>query len=149
MTISEIMQSLLWLLFPSTLHGAYEAISVLKNCMRTRITLLLSWHFAGSHDEVIKWPFVCVTHRSPVNSPYKGQWRGVLVFSLTCALINGWVNNSEAVDLRHHRAHYDVTVIFLVSFELCPSISEYVFQPNNRHRNFAKIISNTLISSTW
>ena len=49
-------------------------------------------------------------HRSPVNSPYKGQWRGALVFSLICTRINGWVNNREASDLRRHRAHYDVIV---------------------------------------
>ena len=28
-------------------------------------------------------------HRSPVNSPHKGQWRGALLFSFTCARING------------------------------------------------------------
>ena len=30
---------------------------------------------------------LCVgVHRSPVNSPHKGQWRGALMFSLICAL---------------------------------------------------------------
>ena len=40
-----------------------------------------------SHDDVIKWknlprywPFVWGIHRSPVNSPHKGQWRGVWCF---------------------------------------------------------------------
>ena len=47
--------------------------------------------------------------RSPVNSLHKDQWRGALLFSLICTRINGWVNNSEAGDLRRHRAHYDVT----------------------------------------
>ena len=74
----------------------------------------------GSHDDVIKWkhfprywPFVRGIHRSPVNSPHKGQWRGALMFSLicVCAWINGWVNNCEAGDLRRHGAHYDVTVM--------------------------------------
>ena len=51
-------------------------------------------------------------HRSPVNSPHKGQWRGALMFSLVCAWINDWVNKREAGDLRRHRAHYDVTVMF-------------------------------------
>ena len=67
-----------------------------------------------SYDVVIKWkrfprywPFVRGIHRSPVNSPHKGQWRGALMFSLICAWINGWVNNREA----GHRAHYDVTVM--------------------------------------
>ena len=50
-------------------------------------------------------------HRSPVNSPHKGQWRGDLMFSLICAWTNGWVNDRDAGDLRHHRAHYDVTVM--------------------------------------
>ena len=45
----------------------------------------------------------------PVKSPHKGQrCRDV---SLICAWINDWVNNREAGDLRHHRGHYDVTVM--------------------------------------
>ena len=73
---------------------------------------------AFRHDDVIKWkhfprhwPFVRGIHRSPVNSPHKGQWRGALMFSLICLWINGWVNNREAGDLRHHRVHYDVAVV--------------------------------------
>ena len=50
-------------------------------------------------------------HRSPVNSPHKGQWRGAMMFSLICVAINGWVNNREAGNLRHCRAHYDVIVM--------------------------------------
>ena len=57
------------------------------------------------------WPFVRGIHRSPVNSPHKGQWRGALMFSLICAWINGWVNNREASDLGLHRAHYDDIVM--------------------------------------
>ena len=50
---------------------------------------------------------------SPVTGefPYKGQWRGALIFSLICAWTNGWVNNREAGNLRRHRAHYDVTLM--------------------------------------
>ena len=51
-------------------------------------------------------------HRSPVNSPHKGQWRGALMLSLICARINDWVNNLEAVDLIRHRGHYDVNVMW-------------------------------------
>ena len=57
------------------------------------------------------WPFVRGIHRSPVNSPHKGQWCGALMFSLICARINGWVNNREAGDLRRHQAHCGVIVM--------------------------------------
>ena len=70
------------------------------------------------HDDVTKWkhfprywPFVRGIHRSPVNSPHKGQWRGALVFSLICGWINGWINKRETGDLRRQRAHYDATVM--------------------------------------
>ena len=70
------------------------------------------------HDYVIKWkhfprnwPFVRGFHRSPVNSPHKGQWRGASTFSLMCVWIHDWVNNREAGDLRRYRAHYDVIVM--------------------------------------
>ena len=59
----------------------------------------------------VNLPFVRGIHRSPVNCPHKGQWRGALIFSLICARINHWVYNGEAGDLRCHRAHYDVTVM--------------------------------------
>ena len=74
-----------------------------------------------SHDNVIKWkhfprywPFVRGIHRSPVNSPNNGQWRGALMLSLICAWMNGWVNTRETGDLRRHRAHYDVIIMFFV-----------------------------------
>ena len=50
--------------------------------------------------------------RSPVNSPHKGQWRGAVFFYLICAWINGWVNNREAGDLKCHRAHWGVSVLY-------------------------------------
>ena len=72
-----------------------------------------------THNDVMKWkhfprywPFLWGIQRSPGNSPHKGQWRGALMFSSICAWINVWVNNGEAGDLRRHRAHYDVTVMW-------------------------------------
>ena len=71
------------------------------------------------HDDIIKWKhfprywhFVQGIHRSPVNSPNKGQGRGALMFYLICAWINGWVNNREASDLTRHRTHYDVIIMW-------------------------------------
>ena len=76
-------------------------------------------------DDVIKWkhfprywPLARGIHRSPVNSPRKGQWRGALrpvTRSFDVCFIhawtNGWVNNRDAGDLRRHLDHYVVTVI--------------------------------------
>ena len=68
------------------------------------------------------WPFVRGIHRSPVNSPHKGQWRGALMFSLICTWINGWVDNGVAGDLIRHHAHYDVTVMtHMCSKSHCPA----------------------------
>ena len=72
------------------------------------------------HDDVIKWkhfprnwPFVRKIHRSPVNFPHKGQWRGALMFSLIYVWINDWANNREAGDLRRQHGHYDVIVMYI------------------------------------
>ena len=72
----------------------------------------------SKHDDVIKskhfpwyWVLERGIHRSPVNSPHKGQWRGTLMLPLICAWINGCASNREAGDLRRPRAHYDVTVM--------------------------------------
>ena len=71
-------------------------------------------------------------HQSSVNSPHKGQWSGALMFSEICAWINGWVNNREAGDLRRHRAHHDVIVMFQLCHQICLSI--------NGHRNVSNVV---------
>ena len=70
--------------------------------------------WVSHHDDVIKWklfprywPLVRGIHRSPVDSPHKGQWHGALMFSF----ISAWANNQDAGDLSGHLAHNDVTVI--------------------------------------
>ena len=82
------------------------------------------WKMFRLHDDVIKWkhfprnwPFVRGIHRSPVNSPHKGQWRGALMFSLICVWINDWVNNRKAGDLRRYRCHYDVIVMYIIHMQ--------------------------------
>ena len=78
-----------------------------------------------NHDDVIKWkpflrcwPFVRGIHRSPVDSPHKGQWRGALMFCLICAWTDRWVNNGDAGDLRRHRANYDVTAMMRIELKI-------------------------------
>ena len=71
-----------------------------------------------------RWPFLRGIHWSPVNSPHKGQCRGALMFSLIWAWTNGWANNRDAGDLRSHRAHYDDTVMKLLSILTLPIDSQ-------------------------
>ena len=99
-----------------------------------------------AHDDVIKWkhfprywPFVRGIHRSTVNSPHKGQWRGALMFSLIGAWINDWVNNREAGDMRRNRAHYDV-IVMRNEWTLISLVNIYIFvnkileyHHNNKH----------------
>ena len=101
------------------------------------------------HDDVIKWKhfprywsFVRGIHRSPVNSPHKGQWRGALMFTLICVWINGCVNNGEAGDLRRYCAHYGVTVMLFPLFRSRsfhfdhPRSSGFASSPHSRtHRS--------------
>ena len=98
-------------------HGAEQAASHCLNQWRSSLLTHIGV-IRCDHDDVIKWkhfprywPFVRGIHRSPVNSPHKGQWRGALMFSLICVWINGWVNNRKAGDLRRYRVHFDVTVM--------------------------------------
>ena len=90
----------------------------MKSLRSISINIINIAAFSYWHDDVIKWkhfprywPLVWGIHRSPVNSPYKGQWRGALMFSLICVWINGWVNDRKAGDFRRYRAHYDVIVM--------------------------------------
>ena len=80
-----------------------------------------TWHshqiLLYDDDDAIKrkrvsrsWPFVRGIHRSPVNSPTKASDAEFDVF-LDLHLDNGWANHQDAGDLRHHRAHYEVTVM--------------------------------------
>ena len=64
------------------------------------------------HGDIIKWKHFprCWSFVRGI-PPHKGQWRGALMCSLISAWKNGWVNNRDAGDLRHHRAYYDVTVM--------------------------------------
>ena len=64
-------------------------------------TIIFGSQFFCFHDDVIKWEhfprywsFVRGIHRSPVDSPHKGQW---LMFSLMSAWTNDWANNREVI----------------------------------------------------
>ena len=63
-------------------------------CFFTQLNTGTVWNFSKTcHDDVIECkhfprycPFVRGIHRSSVNSPHKGQWRGAVMFSLISAL---------------------------------------------------------------
>ena len=124
-----------------TPDGRLSSVTVVITKVWTWFMYLMSkWRYTAMiqdkfwlipRDGVIKckhfpryWPFVRGIHRSTVNSPHKRQWRGALMFSLIWAWINGWLHNREAGDLRHNRAHYDVTV--MVIFHMTNKSSPYV-----------------------
>ena len=116
----------------SHLHFTFD-----KKCRRQKWYLAISRDFVRIHDDVIKWkhfprnwPCVRGIHRSPVNSPHKGQWRGALMFSLNCIWISDLVNNHQAGDLRRYRGHYDVIVMILKQAQTCigkPTKHPHVF----------------------
>ena len=60
------------------------------------------------HDDVMKWkhfprywPLMRGIHRSPVDSPHKGQWCRASMFSLICAWTNGWLETPSRSLCRH------------------------------------------------
>ena len=72
-----------------------------------------------------------------VNSPHNGQWRRALKLSLIRAWINGWVNDGEAGDMRRHRAHYDVIVMyFLIS---CAKMNQSMIESINEWSSFTSL----------
>ena len=97
-------------------------------------TFLRCWHFRG-------------IHRSPVNSPHKGQWLGALTFSLICAWFNAWVNSREASDLRRHR----LTMTLLQCMNPPDKNMEYIwvrwFRYDYHAISFFKFISSLKFSS--
>ena len=101
--------ALIWLFWAEQVNTTIITVDGLTSCV--------VWVSVDTHNGVIKWkhfplnwPFARGIQRSPVNSPHKGQWRGVLMFSLICAWIHDWVNNREAGDLRCNNVLYDVIV---------------------------------------
>ena len=124
----------------------YDCIS--RGCAVPGLNATVCFLWFTKHDDVIKWnhfprywPFVRGIHRSPVNSPHKGQWRGALMFTLICARINGWVNNREAGDLRPNRAHYGVIV--MVSCSMINSLILGCFWP------LVFVLNNIVILGIW
>ena len=83
------------------------------------------------HDDVIKWkhfprywPFVRGIHRS--------RWiphtiaRDAELWCFLLAWLNDWVNSRKAGDLRRHRGHYDVNVMYVLNCVLLDTEQVYL-----------------------
>ena len=131
----RVLQDEIIALFPenSTYTTQLKSACVIK--MRTNVVVVFEnewttfcWCYAIVSRAVAWWRHqmdtfsallaLCVG-TSPVTGefPHKGRWRGVSMFPLICAWINDWANNREAGDLRRHRIHYDVTVMWVTTPE--------------------------------
>ena len=71
------------------------------------------------------WPFLGGTHRSLVDSPHKGLWRGALMFSLICAW--GWWFEMPSCPLW---CHCNAKKMFVCLFVLSMTSSD---PPRSRH----------------
>ena len=81
---------------------------------------------------------------SPVPGDFPAQRPVTRSFdvSLICVWINGWVNNGEAGDLRRHRPHYDVIVMYQENINQgvqLMEIHEYIHQSVFGQAEFAKV----------
>ena len=69
-------------------HWGNFMISPLSMKQPQRIWINAWWRHPMANFP-LHWPFVRANHRSPVDTRYKGQWRGALMFSLIYAWISG------------------------------------------------------------
>ena len=109
---------------------------------------------ATNHDDVIKWkhfprywPFVRGIHRSPVNSPHKGQWRGALMISLICALnkrlskqSRSWRFETSSRPLWRHCNMVGQRVEFIISSHVLTNEKLFLihYQANSSYTSLSK-----------
>ena len=79
--------------------------------------------------------------------PTKASDTELWYFLWSAPWINGWVNNREAGDLRRHRAHYDVTVMYPIRrTKMSPINTRYHTHTSRSCRN--RSLSNTPVTAT-
>ena len=108
------------------------------------------------HDDVIKWkhfprywPFVRGIHRSPVNSPHKGQWRRALMVFF-CLHPNkrlskqwlGWWFETQSCPLWRHRNNLPELFVKLITGYHCIAPDQYLWSQPWPCNNIARLIWN-------
>ena len=122
--IKSVILSFHW----NCIHFCKYSASAINTVKLIRVYDVIKWkHFPRY------WPFCAgnlpVTGEFPSRRPVTPKRWGFL-----CTWTNGWKNNRDAGDLRHHRAHYDVIV--MVAF---PHRQKYFF--HNSTKRFTSIFS--------
>ena len=125
----------MWLMYIEWFTNAF-VYNKLQWSIQHHVWWLHVYHIWKPHDDVIKWkhfprywPFVWGIHRSPVNSPPNGQWRGPLMFSLVCAWTYCWVNNRYAGDLIRPITSPTNWQLFYSLLKPCPLVTCWCIHP--------------------
>ena len=90
-------------------------------------------------------------HRSVVDSPHKGQWRGALMFSLVCTWTNDWAISPYAGDFGRYGTHDDAIVMpqFLNFWISIPDFIGSVILKSQRYVMSTKTHNKTNIRVIW
>ena len=137
MIVTETEMSLIWRKKISLAAIFVVICVVIFTILVQLMTLFLPhwWWLSRWHDDVIKWkhfprywPFVRVIHRHRWIPLTKASDAEFWCFLWSIPWINSWINNREAGDLRHHRAHYDVIVMDAVARTgWAPGVYSFIF----------------------
>ena len=95
-------------------HSFAMAHDTMAFCTPTAIITLCTW---WHHQMETFSALLAVWEGNPLVAGVSPSHRPViqsLMLSLICAWTNGWANNQNASDLRHHHAHYNITVMSCV-----------------------------------
>ena len=122
---------------PANLHNVQSILRYLAwpmhvNWPRRNMHFLLFQSWWRHHMEILSALLALCAGNSP--AIHKGQWCGVLMFSLICASTNDWVNNRDAGDLRRHHAHYNVTVMSAQTIS-DPELTINILLPNYHYQH--------------
>ena len=110
---------------PTSIYPVFMMTS--SNGNMFRVTGFCEGEFTGDCGEFTGHRWILLTQTSDAE-----LW----CFSLICAWTGSWVNNQDAGDLRRHRAHYDVTVMW------CRIVIQWSGQPWDLSAFNASLLSN-------